>query len=433
MDIQTNNHSLWQPPGNFQAIESSVIGVSVYAPRPDPVVTDTVTSYKCPQCGATTRFDVAEGGVACENCGYVAAKNSSQVGKSAAELEFTLETLQLAQQGWGTTRKLLHCDSCGADLSIPENSITVTCPFCASNKVNVRISPSDNFRPRFLIPFKIQPNETHQRAMDWMGKGWFHPKELTSNALLDRFTGVYLSFWTFSADILAAWKAEVGYERQESYYDPATKSRRTRTVIDWRWRDGQVSIHYPDLLIEGNQHISHKILERLYPFNLNDLVVYNPDFLAGWQALTYDISLTDAWERGKATMREKSKDSCYSDINSAHVRNFTMKADFADESWRYILLPIYITAYKFEEKVYQVMLNGQSGMVAGQKPVAWWKIWLAIALLVSPGLFTGLVGLPMLLAAGTGIILIFIGIILLIIGAIFSYKIYQKAVQSESA
>ena len=49
------------------------------------------------------------------------------------------------------------------------------------------------------------------------------------------------------------------------------------------------------------------------------------------------------------------------------------------------------------------MANGQTAVVAGQKPVAWWKVWLAIAALLLPGLGVGLVGLVMLLAGGLGL------------------------------
>jgi hypothetical protein len=178
--------------------------------------------------------------------------------------------------------------------------------------------------------------------------------------------------------------------------------------------------------------MSHVILEKVYPFNLNDLVTYSPDFLAGWQAQTYDITLPKAWETGKAIMREKAKKACYADIPTNHVRNFSMSADFSEEAWRYVLLPVYVSAYLFENKTYQVMVNGQTGTVAGQKPVAWWKIWLAIGLLVAPGLLLGLAGL-ILTAAGIGMVLMGVAFVLLIIGGILSIIIFRQALASEAA
>jgi hypothetical protein len=138
--------------------------------------------------------------------------------------------------------------------------------------------------------------------------------------------------------------------------------------------------------VTGSSRLSYLILERLRPFNLNDLVAYAPDYLAGWQAQAYDVTLPQAWEQAKTAMREHAKKACRSDINSSHVRNFSMTGDFGEESWRYILLPVYLTAYRFENKAYQVMANGQTAVVAGQKPVAWWKVWLAISRPAAPRL-----------------------------------------------
>jgi hypothetical protein len=80
-----------------------------------------------------------------------------------------------------------------------------------------------------------------------------------------------------------------------------------------------------------------------------------------------------------------------------------------------------------------VMGNGQTGTVAGQKPVAWWKVWLAIAALLLPGLGVGLVGLILLLAGGIGVIALGLGGLLLIGGGAFSVQIYRQAVASEAA
>lgn len=428
----TNSLPAWQPPPDFAPLESALAGISVFAPRPKDVQIEAPQTFQCPQCGASTRFDVVAGGVACEHCGYTAAPKAQTVGLKAGVMEFTLETLSKAEMGWGVARREMHCNSCGADMAIAENALSVTCPFCASNRVNVREAPDDQLRPRFLIPFKIEPQATRALAQSWLGKGWYHPDELGASAMVDHFTGIYLPFWTFSAKIISDWKAEVGHEEQESYYDSEDKSWKTRTVVRWKWETGRVNLNMTDLLVCGSSRVSQLLVKRLEPFQLKDLVSYAPDFLAGWQAQTYDCTLPKAWEQGKAEMRERAKNACHSDTGSSHVRNFSMTSDFDDETWRYVLLPVYIAAYKFESKVYQVMVNGQTGAIAGQKPVAWWKIWLAAALMLSPGLCLGLVSLPLLLAGGIGIVPLILGLIFFIAGLVGAFILYQKALASEA-
>ena len=424
----------WTPPEGFHKVKSHVDGVVVYAPQQVRAPEDEAKSYACPNCGANVNYDISAGGIACEYCGYVAPVKAVKLGQSADEFEFTLETISQSLHGWGTKRQILQCESCGGKLSIPDGTISTSCPFCSSNKVNLLTSPEESLRPRFLIPFKITLEKIHPLATAWLGKGWFHPSELAAKTIIRRFKGVYLPFWTFDTKVDANWRAQVGYEKTERHYNAREKRRETRTRIVWRWQNGDVQLNIDDFLVIGSHrnHINHHILEKLYPYDMQSLVAYEPDYLAGWHAQAYQTTLTEAWNIGKSAIRANARKACYHNIPSHHVRNFSMSADFADESWRYILLPVYLSSYKYEEKIYQVMINGQSGAIAGQKPVAWWKIWLAIAALLAPSVILGLIGLPLLLLGGAGIIPIALGIILFIVGIIFSNILYDKARQTEA-
>lgn len=417
----------WTPPANYQQVESKLDGVTVFAPIPEEEKIPESQTFKCPQCGATTQYDPSAAGVKCTHCGYEQASTAKVVGQRAEESEFTMTTMQRELRGWGQERKELHCDSCGADISVVAKELSGTCPFCASNRVNVRTTSNEGLRPKFLIPFKIEPNLCGKIAKEWLGKGWMHPSDLSSSAGSTKFVGVYMPFWTFDARIGAAWEAEVGYERQESYYDSDDKTWRTRTVIDWKWEKGSVTVPINDMLGVGTTKVSAIIIEKLYPFNLDELTTYDASFLAGWQAQSYDIPLPTAWDAAKSRMREEAKKSCYSDAGSSHVRSFSMKADFGEETWRYVLLPVFIAAYRFQNKTFQIMINGQTGTVAGQKPVAWWKVWLVVIAIMTPGSCTSLIGLPLLLAGGVGLIPLAIGGILFIIGAVIAAYLFNQA------
>jgi fatty acid desaturase len=131
-------------------------------------------------------------------------------------------------------------------------------------------------------------------------------------------------------------------------------------------------------------------------------------------------------------MREKAQDACHQDIPTAHVRDFQMSADFCDETWRYILLPVYLSTYRYMDRTFQVIVNGQNGKISGQKPVEWWKVWAAVAALVLPGLGLGGIGFILLFLGGIGVIPLALGLILFILGAIISVAIVKSAMDSEA-
>ena len=420
----------FSPPTGFVQIESKLEGITVFAPAPEIDLTPETRDFKCPQCGATTAYTPSSGGVTCQNCGYTQTDQWNVIGQVAAEQEFTLANLATAARGWGTDRSELHCESCGADLSVAANELSTTCPFCASNRVISRVAAQEFLRPRFLIPFLLEPEYCKPLIKAWLGKGWMHPADLSRAAASTQLQGIYLPFWTFDASIQAEWDAEVGYERTERYYDNSSKSWKTRIKIDWRRESGQVSLHPNDWLGIGTTRISQILIKRLYPFKMDELTAYKPDFLAGWRALNYDIPLQMAWDSVKAEMRLSAKESCRSQINSNHVRNFSMLADFADETWRYILLPVFAAAYRYDGQTFQVLINGQTGIVVGQKPVAWWKVWLAIVGLLTPSVITAIIGLLLMLFSGIGIFVLGISAILFIIGLLISIYIFRQAAQA---
>ena len=420
------------PPG-FARVESKVEGITVFAPAPQVEQIPDTQTFKCPNCGATTAFDPRAASVTCANCGSVYALNARRVGREANEFEFTLDTLNSAPRGWGVTRRDLHCEKCGATTSVAPTELSTTCPFCGSNRVAARTAVPDAFRPRFLIPFKIERDACVALARAWLARGWMYPRDLVKVARSAQFVGIYLSFWTFHAQVQGKWRAEVGHEITENYFDVSEAKFKTRTRLEWKWQQGQVLLGFDDELETGTSHVRAQLLKRLAPFDLNALVTYDPGYLAGWRAQSYEIALNDAWDAARTQMREKTRVAAYADIDSKHVRNFSLNAVFDDEAWRLVLLPVYLATYRFQEKTYQLVINGQTGKVAGDKPIDWKKVLLIVAALVVPGILLAALAFGFG-AAGyeTGGVFL-VGGILFCIGAIAAVWVLQQAMQAGEA
>ena len=420
------------PPPNFIPAPSTVEGIEVYIPTPPlEEAHREIVDFKCPQCGATTAYSVADGGLTCTYCGYYEPSKKDIVGKGAEEFEFKVETMERAVRGWGQARKELQCQNCGAATSLPPEMLTYTCLFCGSNKVIQREAPQDVLRPRFLVPFKIEPNGCQKIGRAWLRTSWMTPASLRRLAQFGGFSPIYLPFWTFDAYTRADWRAEIAHTKTERYHSGG--KWKTRTVTKWKWESGHAELDIDDLLIEGTSRLSDILLDRIRDHDLSHLVPFEPEYLAGLQAQAYEISLDKAWEAARKKMREMTKHACRGQASGPRIRNLCMTIDFEKETWRYILLPIYVATYRFENRTFQVLVNGQTGTIAGQRPVSWFKVGLASAAVLAPGLLLGFAAAIALFFGGMGLMIGSIAAIVLLMGAGMVVKWVQEAMRMDDA
>lgn len=412
------------PPQGYILTKSAVPGIEIYMPAPeDTGEHQAVVSFNCPQCDGTTGFNAADGGLTCSYCGFHEPPKKLVVGKGAEEFEFTVTTVQRASHGWGVERTDLHCQRCGAHTIIPPDTLTHTCPFCHSNNVIQQKAAQDALRPRFLIPFKLEAEACSKIAREWLGSSWMTPGSMRRLARIADFSPVFIPFWTFDSRVYSTWKAEVG----------RTKKTNNGTKTVWRWESGTVKKFFDDLIISGSTRLSKRLLTQIQQYDLHDLIEYEPKFLAGQQAQAYDLSLDSAWKLARDTMREQTREACRNQASTKKIRNFTMNLDFSDESWRYILLPVYIAIYHYRGTQFQVMVNGQTGQISGQRPADWVKIWLVVLAIMSPAIIAGIVGMVLMLFGGVGFPVLVIAFILAVLGVVLSLHLVREAMELDDA
>lgn len=362
------------PPPDYTAVESAVPGIEVYKPAPKMEPHREIVAFKCPRCGANTAYSIADGGLVCTYCDYQDIA-PPPVGQNAKGFEFTVDVVERAGRGWGVERKELACQNCGARTSLPAGSLSHTCPFCASNKVVQRQAPQDELRPRFLVPMQLEMDAVRDVARGWLGSSWMTPRSLSQAAIRAEFVAIYLPAWSFDFAADGAWRAEVGYENDNS--------------IKWRWKDGEVTQRVDNHLVSGTTRITPGLLAQIWDFELANLAAYAPSYLAGLRAQAYDVQLDPAWETARHEIRERTmKEARKQALEPAHakkLRNFTLAVDFADEEWRYLLLPFYLAAYQHNSKAYQIVVNGQTGSIAGQRPADWRRVGTVVAALLAAG------------------------------------------------
>ncbi|MBI5300861.1 MAG: hypothetical protein HY868_01895 [Chloroflexi bacterium] len=328
-------------------------------------------AFQCPTCAGQQRFDPDCASLTCTDCGRV----EQLAAPNAADTEQDLGTAlrQSASGNWALVSGQLVCEACGATILLPANQSSTICPFCASARVLVRPPTPDLVLPHAIIPFAFENDKARQHIHRWLAGGWFMADDLVRLARSRELRGVYLPFWTFDGQTQI--RCLVHYR-----VEPTTYSATERLVNygDSLSRQLWYEKDFDDVLVYAGRSAVLKSLQALLPFDLKQVVEYEPGFLAGWQAEVYQLSLADAAQQAYKQMRDQAIQSF--DLHGV-VQDYSnfLNDDIvvAQRTFKLILLPVWVGTYDYQGKRYQVLVNGQTGNVSGEKPLNWSKVILA--------------------------------------------------------
>lgn len=340
-----------------------------------------IVHVDCNACGSEMVYDPDKQMMQCNHCG-----NTQDVPRDAdlvVEHSYS-ECLDLAQepQGFGTESKVFHCNNCGAETAVAPDTVNFECPFCASTNVNEEAQAQRVIRPAGILPFKISKKVALEKFRGWIKKGFFAPSKLKRLAKLDKIHSVYLPFWTYDADTRSQWTALAGhhYYVTETYSDSNGESK-TRQVQKTRWvpASGFYSHHFDDVLVLGSHGLTQQFSERIFPFNLEEVVNYDSRFILGHESEIYQRDVNEGLVVAEGIMDSEIRTAVVRQIPGDTYKNLNINTHKSGVTFKHILLPIWIAAYKFNNKVYKFLVNGQTGKISGKKPVAVWKIIALIA------------------------------------------------------
>lgn len=333
-------------------------------------------SFECSNCGATLVYGADSEKLECDYCESVHDVCALQSIETAITEQAVEQLFSSSKKQVITEKSVLECEQCGACTTLEGRQTTSTCPFCASEMVKER-EAEEQLVPTGLIPFSVNQSKASKVYRTWLKTLWLRPNDLTRSAKLHEIEGVYTPFWTFDAKADSRWRADRGdyYYETETYKDENGK-KQTRRVQHTRWSkaNGHRSGVYDDVLVCGSRGLSSDLVRRLEPFHtVTNLEPYNPQFLAGWQAEEYGLSPQAAWSIAKGLMEEKEYDACGSAVPGDTYRALQVSTRLSQATGKYVLLPVWIAAYRYKGKSYRFLVNGETGEISGEAPYSIWK------------------------------------------------------------
>lgn len=299
-----------------------------------------------------------------------------------------------------------ECKNCGSQVATSLEQRSYICPFCDSTYVTeIPVSRSGRQRPEFIIGFSITAYEAEQKYYEWLGKNsWLRPGDLAQKAVSEKQKGVYLPFWHFSMFASSEWAANIGehWYRTETYTTRDSKGKtvtRTRQVQETEWfpLSGRHHRYYYGFLSPATKGITGTEAQAIQPFQLTALSRYRPYFLAGWMAEEYSVEMDAAIQESKEEFRKRQTEAVRRFLPGDRSSNLNVQTRFDVNGSDLILLPVHVLSYRYRDRVYRFLVNGQTGKIVGEKP--WSKARITI-LIVSIVLLIAAIVTGIVLVAG---------------------------------
>lgn len=330
--------------------------------------------FPCANCGASLRYSPGVSSLTCEYCGHVQEipQSEDQVHELSFEKYFEAGTVpvEVLEAADGETR----CPGCGANVVITAHTAKDSCPFCGSNLTNPIEAAQPMMRPGGVLPFAVEQDSARSRFRKWVKSRWFAPNEFKQLDKLNRLNGLYVPYWTYDFMTFNFYTGQRG----EAYYVTVGSgdNRRRERRIRWYPVSGMVSHFFDDVLVCASNTLPEKLIEKLEPWDLHNVQPYNDSYLSGFRTERYQVDLRHGFQCAREIADTTIRNLVERDIGGDEQRISSIRTQCEGITFKLVLLPVWLAAYRFKEKTYRVLINASTGEVQGERPWSWLKITL---------------------------------------------------------
>ncbi len=357
-----------------------------------------VIHYKCPNCGSDMAFDSQTGFLRCASCGrtdnienmkkntgmkdgedfhYDANEEDIKAANSAFDYDYADSNTDDEPSNHSTFKEHeaheYHCNNCGAILITEANTTATTCSFCGAGVV-LSDRLTGNLAPAKVVPFTISKEQAQQAFIKWCRKGLLTPRDFMTADRIKNITGLYVPFWLY--DLNGRGEAEATCTRVRTYSDANWIYTETKYYHVYR----KVDLNYSRIPCDASRKMEDHMMDKLEPYQYNNLKDFNMPYLAGYIAEKYDFTDEDMLPRIKQRVNTYVDNYISSTINGYSSVMYRRKdINIRKKKADYTLLPVWMVSYDYKQADHIFAMNGQTGKIVGKPPLSKAKIfgWFA--------------------------------------------------------
>ena len=340
--------------------------------------------FSCPNCSGISVFSPKYQKLKCEYCGSLFDLPTNEFAT-----EQNISELLNASQNWNEAQ-VMQCKNCGGKQVVNNNEISSICSFCGSPNI-VKTEELTGLAPQGIVPFKVEKNSVVEISQKWGNSKFFAPKSFKKQLSPQNISGMYYPVFTFDADTTSTYSGRL-YKTYTTTHRDSQGRTYTETHRKYFNIRGTHKQKFDDVIIQASNTISQHYVSVLKPFPTNESIVYNPNFLSGYSALTYSKSGEDCWKDGCANIKSQIRSAILNKYTYTGVDSYNQQTKITNASYKFVLIPLYIGHFNYKNTLYNFYVNGYTGKITGKTPVSAFKV----ALIVILGLFV-FFGIPFII------------------------------------
>jgi len=343
--------------------------------------------HKCINCAAVLTFVPGTTNLKCIYCG---AENEIKISEEKIEeYDFHEFLAKLQTSSDQHTVNLVKCDACGAETTFNDKIVSDNCVFCG-NQITLKSGTTCSIiKPKSLLSFKIDQKQGFTEFQKWVKSLWFAPSDLKKKANSpEKFLGIYIPYWTYDSDTVSNYTGQrgVNYTTTETYTTvvngKSVTQTRVVTKIRWSFASGTVNNDFDDVLVLASNTLPKSHTEKLEPWDLENVVPFDEKFLSGFKAEAYKIGLPEGFDQAKVIMDGTIRTLIKKDIGGDHQTISTVNTSYSNIKFKHLLLPIWLSTFAYNNKIFRFLINGRTGEVQGERPYSKMKIFLFILMIL---------------------------------------------------
>jgi len=274
--------------------------------------------------------------------------------------------------------KSMQCKNCGAQVFFDINQQVLKCDFCGSTYL-VEVAPGEGAPTSgdSILLFTIDEAKARDIFDGWTKKGLFKPGDLHQTLWRDKVEGTYIPSYNFRFTASTHWSGDRKQTRSRTT-SGAGGRQTTATETEWIPRSGNWQKPY-DMFIPASAGLTFEEVEAIAPFKIEDSRPFATEYIAGFKGERATIDEKTAWAKAEEEAREKENAQVMREVD----RITSMNVSFGDKLAKMVYIPVWIFGYRYRDKYFKALVNGQTGKIWGKKPVSFIKVLIAIGIAVA--------------------------------------------------